>query len=150
MLGTFTLCVALLAAAGNKADAAKTDDRAAADLAKMQGDWRMASIKTNGIAEPEEVAQSMFRTVEKDRYAVFRYMRKLAGGKFKLDATVTPHTIDSTPDAAPDGPPLLGIYEFDGEILRICNSPPGKPRPKEFGAKLGSLHTQAEWERDTP
>ena len=68
---------------------------------------------------------------------------------FKLDATKKPKTIDSTPDGPPEkAKPILGIYEFDGETLKICNSRPGKDRPTDFEAKEGSEHTCIVWQRE--
>jgi uncharacterized protein (TIGR03067 family) len=68
-------------------------------------------------------------------------------GTFKLDATQSPKTIDSVL-AGQEGKPIPGIYEFDGDKLRICAAPPGKPRPKDFEARLGSQHTLVVWERE--
>jgi uncharacterized protein (TIGR03067 family) len=60
-------------------------------------------------------------------------------GTFKLDPKQMPKTIDWTTDAD-EGKASLGIYEFDGDTLRICLSEPGMERPKEFGVKKGSSH----------
>jgi len=120
----------------------------AADLARMQGDWMVATIKSNGLQQPQDEAESLFRTVKDNTYVISRYSREFARGVFKLDATQTPRTIDSTPANSPDGTALLGIYEFDGDKLRVCNAPPGKPRPKDFVARIGSQHTVTLWERE--
>ncbi len=62
----------------------------------------VATLKINGFVQPEEAAQSLYRTIEKDHYSIFRYSKEISRGTFKLDATQTPHTIDSTP-AGKDG-----------------------------------------------
>jgi uncharacterized protein (TIGR03067 family) len=62
-----------------------------------------------------------------------------------LDPAATPKTIDSSPAADPSKP-ILGIYEFDGETLKICNAQPGKPRPADFEAKAGSGYTLTVWQ----
>jgi uncharacterized protein (TIGR03067 family) len=59
---------------------------------------------------------------------------------YTADATGYPKTIDLTPDRGPSkGEVIKGIYELDGNTLRICYASPdtgGKAeRPKEFGAK---------------
>lgn len=122
------------------------EDAAAADLRQMQGDWMVATMKVNGKELSADEAQILFRTVEGNQYTVSRFSKPIAGGTFTLDASVTPRTIDSTPAKSKDGTPLLGIYEFDGEKLRICNARPGKPRPKTFKANLLSGHTLIVWE----
>lgn len=126
--------------------AAEATPEVAADLARMRGDWMVAEMKQNGIKHPPEDSQSLFRTVDGDKFSVFRYSRKLSEGTFKIDPTKSPKTIDSTFANMLDGPSVQGIYEFDGDKLRICNAPPGKPRPKDFGCRLGSMHTLIVWE----
>jgi uncharacterized protein (TIGR03067 family) len=115
----------------------------------MQGDWMVASMRSNGMDVPADDAQALFRTVKGNEYSVSRYTKLASKGTFKLDATQTPKTIDSTP-AAPADPskPIRGIYEFDGERLRICNAGPGQPRPKSFDAKMYTGHTLIVWERE--
>jgi uncharacterized protein (TIGR03067 family) len=68
-------------------------------------------------------------------------------GTFKLDPSAMPKTIDSSPAADPSKP-ILGIYEFEGETLKICNAQPGKSRPSDFEAKAGSGHTLIVWQRE--
>jgi uncharacterized protein (TIGR03067 family) len=127
---------------------ASSAEDSAADLAKMQGNWVMNSMKSNGLKQPEEDVQATFRTVKDNTYVVSHFTREMVKGTFKLDATQTPKTIESVLASQRDGTPILGIYEFDDDKLRICNAPPGKPRPKEFDAKLGSQHTLVVWERE--
>ena len=126
------------------ADAAATYE---ADLKRMQGDWMVASMIVSGMTMSDEEAQSLFRTVEGDRYVVSRYSKPVGKGTFKLDATKNPKWIDSTPAAGPGaGKPILGIYEFNGQQLRICNAGPGKPRPTGFESKPTSERTMIVWE----
>lgn len=129
----------LLAAPGD--DAPVQDD-----LARMQGDWMVESMKLNGLKHEQTESESLFRTVKGDAYSISRYTRVITEGTFKLDPTQSPKTIDSTPTNTKDGVAMLGIYEFDGDKLRICNAPAGKPRPKDFKCRLGSQHTLIVWE----
>ena len=61
-----------------------------------------------------------------------------AGGRteeasFTLDATQQPKTLDMTPTTGPDkGKAILGIYQLDGDTLKICAAKPETARPKEF------------------
>ena len=54
-----TLCVSTDAAA---------NDPNAADLARMQGDWMVSSMIAGGMKLEDEEAQTLFRTVEGDKY----------------------------------------------------------------------------------
>ncbi len=129
-----------------------SDDPTARDVQRMQGDWMVRRMRVDGMDLPDPDAQSLFRTVEDGNYAVFRYSKRLSQGSFTLDATKSPKTIDSMPtpkpgsDASEPPKPIRGIYEFDGDVMRICNSRPGQPRPKNFEAKRFTGHTLIEWE----
>jgi uncharacterized protein (TIGR03067 family) len=131
-----------MGAEGTKEDAAK-------DLKKMQGDWVVVSMEVDGMRIPDDDAQALFRTVKGDEYTISRY-RKMAGkGTIKLDATKTPRAIDAIPGgAAAKSKPILGIYEFDGEKLKLCFARPDMPRPTEFRSKEGSGHTLTVWQRE--
>jgi uncharacterized protein (TIGR03067 family) len=156
------LWTALLVVAGDvppaDVNAVKTEaaDASAADRAKMQGDWMAVSMMVNGSKLADDEAQILFRTVTGEKYTVFRFSNPIGQGTFKIDATKRPKTIDSTPagsrsaGAAATGKskPILGIYELDGDTLKICNSLPGKPRPTDFAAKTGSSHTRIVWQRE--
>jgi uncharacterized protein (TIGR03067 family) len=129
------------------ADAPADDD--ASDLTKMQGDWMVVSMTVGGMKLSDDEAQTLFRSVEGERYVVSRFSKPVGKGAFKIDATKTPRTIDSTPEGpAAQAGTIRGIYEFEGDTLRICNAPPGKPRPTDFEAKPASGHTLTVWTRE--
>jgi uncharacterized protein (TIGR03067 family) len=125
-----------------------SNDSGADDLAKMQGDWMVHSMRSEGMDVPADDAQSLFRTIEGDKYTISRYTKRAGQGTFKIDATQSPKTIDSQPTTPPGTKPILGIYEFQGQLLRICNARPGQPRPKNFDAKQYTGHTLIVWERE--
>jgi uncharacterized protein (TIGR03067 family) len=143
MMHTLLLCAALLPAAADQVPA----DADASDLAKMQGDWRTVSVTENGTKLADDEAQTLFRTVSGNKYSLFRFSKPLTRGTFKIDATKRPKTIDVMPTAS-KGPakPILGIYEFNGTSLWICNARPGKPRPTDFEPKQGSGNSRVVWE----
>lgn len=143
MTHTLLLCAALLPAAANQAPA----DANAGDLAKLQGDWMAVSVIDNGTKVADDEAQTLFRTVSGNKYSLFRFTKPLAQGTFKIDATKRPKTIDVTPTGS-KGPskPILGIYEFRGRALWICNARPGMPRPIDFEPQSGSGHSRVVWE----
>jgi uncharacterized protein (TIGR03067 family) len=137
------LTVALLLGADKPADATKKDRD------KMQGNWVAASQVVDGQKVGDDEAQIIFRTVKDDTYTVFVYDKPIGKGTFTLDATKKPRTIDARPEsAAKDAPPLLGIYEIDGDTFRACFAKPGKERPKDFACKAGSGHTLTVWKRE--
>ena len=140
------LVFAVLAAALAAADAPDANKK---DLEKMQGDWAAVSAVRDGMALPDDDAQSLFRTVKGDSFSVSRFDRVVGQGTFTIDATKTPKTLDARPANAPaKAPPTLAIYEFDGERLKVCVAPPGQPRPADFACKAGSGHSLTVWERE--
>ena len=140
-----TRCLSSLVAVVLTVGAAPREAAEGDDLKKMQGDWMVVSMTANGIKYPDEEAQSLFRTIEGNNYQISRYSKPIGKGTFKLDPAATPKTIDSSPAADPSKP-ILGIYEFDGDNLKVCNAPPGKPRPSDFEAKAGSGHSLTVWQ----
>jgi uncharacterized protein (TIGR03067 family) len=136
------LIVGLLVAA----DDVKSDSKQ--DMEKMQGEWTMVSGSRDGQPIPDEFVQSLRRTISGDKFSVKREGESLSAGTFKLDASKTPKTIDLTlTEGQASGQTIQGIYELQGDTLKICYSAPGQPRPKEFSAAEGSMQTFATWKR---
>lgn len=116
---------------------AAADQKPPRDEDRMQGTWVFATSERDGKKEldGDKVPLEMEFTTE-----TFRF-RLPAGAKhaqpYKLDASKKPRTIDWLAGAK-TGPakPLLGIYELDGDTLKICWGKDGKERPQEF--KTGS------------
>ncbi len=125
------------------------EDAAAEDLKRMQGDWVVVSMEVDGLKVPDDDAMALFRSVKGDRYTVSRYRRLAGKGTIKLDATKKPRTIDALPAGVTDkAKAVLGIYEFDGDKLKLCFARPGMARPTEFSAKEDSGNTLTVWQRE--
>jgi uncharacterized protein (TIGR03067 family) len=122
------LAVSLLIAADTKD--AKTDKD------KVQGGWTMVSGETNGKPAPDEYRKNFKMTFSGDKLTVKFSNDKTKEGTYKLDSSKKPKEITITPS---DGEkPLVGIYDLDGDNLKLCMSQPGGDRPKEFAAKEGA------------
>jgi uncharacterized protein (TIGR03067 family) len=59
----------------------------------------------------------------------------------------TPKTIDLVLSS---GKTQLGIYEVEGDTMKICFTAPGQPRPADFATRTGDKRTSAEWKRRAP
>lgn len=114
-----------------KREKAASADASKGDLAKLQGKW-------SAMVGPEKNIPLV--VVFKGNSASFKLTvqgeeREFAG-EIKLDESAKPHkTIDWVKFKRPNGedaPENLGIYEFDGKDLKICNGGPGNERPTEF------------------
>jgi uncharacterized protein (TIGR03067 family) len=126
-----------------------SDEASKKDLERLQGDWVAVSITRDGEKFADDEAQALFRTVKGNEYTVSRFDKALGKGTFTLDATKKPKTIDVTA-MTPKGkaPPILGIYEFEGDKWKFCYGAPGKARPTAFESKEGSQVTLTVWERE--
>jgi uncharacterized protein (TIGR03067 family) len=126
------------------------------EIKKLQGTWAMVSGESDGEKlTPEKVKQiPKVVLVFADEGLSFRkYARGpdappqvVLKGDFKIDPSQKLKTIDITitGDINEDkdkGKIQLGIYELDGDSLKVCVAEPGdKGRPKEFSTKAGTRH----------
>ena len=105
------------------------------DAKKIQGTWVMVSKEEDG--RKRTVAGELKYTIGPDR--ISNANLKEAGDQYKLDADKKPKTIDLVPGDGPEkGKTVKGLYELDGDTLRICLATQATmPRPTEFASSKG-------------
>jgi uncharacterized protein (TIGR03067 family) len=119
------------------------------ELAKMQGDWAAVEVVRDGHPLAPDDAQAYFRTVEGDTYTMARYRKVLGKGTIKLDATKAPREIDATTTVQGKQVLIKGIYEWNGDKLRIMFGPPDGARPTSFKLPpAGTPGSYTVWERE--
>ena len=65
---------------------------------------------------------------------------------FTVDDSIEPKLIDYVNlSGANKGKSQAGIYDLNDNVLRVCMSPPGKPRPTEFRSKKGDNRSFTTW-----
>jgi|ERR1051325_9805870 uncharacterized protein (TIGR03067 family) len=106
------------------------EDLAKEDLARLQGKWKITSEFIEGIETQPKLLKKASFTFKADK--IVKGTSK-PGSIIKLDPTKKPATIDMT--HADSGFVSLGIYEIDGDMLKLCytdftNEP--TERPKKF------------------
>jgi uncharacterized protein (TIGR03067 family) len=112
--------------------------RAEDKASPLEGRWVVVSVERDG--KQDEALAGAVRVHTADSYTLTPKDGKTVTGKWKADATKKPATIDLIPgEGRYKDKVLLGIYELDGETLRICFAEPGKDRPTEFVARAGSV-----------
>ena len=117
------------------------------DLQRMQGDWAAVEISRDGFKLTPDDAQAYFRNVKGDAYTMSKYRKVVGTGTIKIDAGKAPREIDAQPAQA--GAKLQkGIYEWDGEKLKIYFGAPGGDRPKDFKTQPGVPGSFTLWEKE--
>jgi uncharacterized protein (TIGR03067 family) len=107
------------------------------ELEKLEGKWIVVSVERDGKAD--ESLKDAVRVNTADRYTLTPKDGKAIAGTFKIDPATKPKSMDMMPgEGRYKGMTLLGIYDLEGETLKICFAEPGKERPKEFTSKPGS------------
>jgi uncharacterized protein (TIGR03067 family) len=121
-----TLVGVMLVGAGGQDEAVKKE------LARMQGVWKTVSVEINGQAVPEEEFKDDRLTI-RDGAFVLRAGKSSTAGTLTLDPTKQPRTIDTETVLGKDkGIKSLGIYQLEGNTLKVCYVVHPNPRPTEF------------------
>jgi uncharacterized protein (TIGR03067 family) len=108
----------------------------------LQGKWTIVSVERDG--KPVEMWADGVRVMEGDNYTLTPKKGDAVKGTFALDPSKTPKAIDFRPAAGQyKDKTLRGIYEIDGDMLKICFAEPDKERPTEFASKAASGCTLA-------
>ena len=132
---------ALFCGLGLAAASAPADDKAdlEKEVRRFQGAWTIESSETGGKKLPADDLKGLIVTFEGNKHTVKKGDEVIQVGTQKLDPSKSPKTIDVTMTDGPSkGMVMLGIYEFDGDTLKVCFDPQGKKRPTEFKSPAGS------------
>ena len=106
---------------------------------KFQGTWTFESSETGGKELPIGELKEFLLTFEGNKHTVKKGDEVIQIGTQVLDPSKSPKTIDVTmTEGLNKGTVMLGIYEIDGDTLKVCFDPQGKKRPTEFKSPPGS------------
>jgi uncharacterized protein (TIGR03067 family) len=133
--------VALICAIGFNTSGTRADDRAdlEKEVKKFQGVWIFESSETGGKELAADQLKGLILLFEGDKHTVKKGDEVIQVGTQKLDPSKSPKTIDVTMTEGPSkGTVMLGIYEIDGDTLKVCFDLEGKKRPTEFKSAPGS------------
>jgi uncharacterized protein (TIGR03067 family) len=132
------------------ADDPKKDD-AKKDLDALQGKWTCVSGEVGGKPTAEEDTKGVEFTVKDDTYTVKKPGDPEEKGTIKLDPTKKPKAIDfKILEGNDKGKSQSGVYELEGDTLKLCLALPGKERPKELSTKEGSMSFLIVFKRAKP
>src|SRR5580704_8095954 len=109
------------------------------EVAKFQGAWTFESSESGGKKLPIGELKGLTLIFEGHKHTVKNGDDVIQVGTQKLDPSKSPKTIDVTMAEGPNKRTvMLGIYEIDGDTLKVCFDPQGKKRPTEFKSPAGS------------
>ena len=140
LLGVLWLAVA----SGAAADEARVEANQAAvakALESFTGTWEIAAVQPDGATKD---ARRLVFHRDGTYAAQDKEGKELWAGTFEIDPTATPKVWDHrSHDARKEGRDVLGIYELDGDRLRVAcvvgrwqgKEWAGKPRPRGFDPK---------------
>ncbi len=128
-----------------------TNDPPRSDLQKLQGTWLLVAMEKDGEDVPAEDFKDWKSVYEEDRLTL------LDGDKVRRRGIVTlepSRKIKAINTWDQDGPyadqTVPGIYELDGDTLKLCFAHPGEERPKEFTTKSGTGFLFCVYKRQKP
>ena len=134
-LATWTAAATLLLAGGQDITEAIRKDRAA-----LQGTWKVTASTSKGEKVPADDLKELFLIFRGDAILIREGGKSAENFSYLLDPTKKIKEIDLTLKVgAKAGKVDRGIYQFDGDTLRICiQSNKDEPRPREFRSPAGS------------
>jgi uncharacterized protein (TIGR03067 family) len=110
------------------------------DYAKLEGTWRVVSLEVEGMKIPEETIKES-RLIIKGKEFTMKEKIATYRGNFIIDPSKKPKTIDMKFTEGPEkGNTSLGIYELEGDDLKLCLTITAKDRPSQLAAKPKSGH----------
>lgn len=137
--------LAALAVAACLSVPTRGDDKGA-DHEKLVGSWKLVAAEHNGreLAKDDVPDVTLIHEEHKDGvhpFAVKSEGKVTARGTFTHGEGTSGkyHTYDAQYTEGPSkGKTVLGIYELNGDTLKLAWDSPGKDRPKDFKTKAGT------------
>ncbi len=128
----------LIVAVGLALVAADKPDQKKDDKDAIVGTWGFVSGERDGEQAPDELKTMKLAFKEGDK-ATLTIKDDTKEAKYKLDAAKKPREIALTVTENGKEETVRGIYELDGDNLKICfPADPAGETPKEFTGKKGS------------
>jgi uncharacterized protein (TIGR03067 family) len=115
------------------------DDPARSDLDKLQGTWQLVAMEAEGQEVPAEHFHGWNAVYEGNRLTLRAGEMVRRRGLVTLGPSRNPKAMNTWDQDGPyEDETVPGIYELDGDTLKVCFARPGAERPKEFTTKQGT------------
>jgi uncharacterized protein (TIGR03067 family) len=124
------------------------DDAIKKELAAIEGEWSMVSSERDGQPLRPRLVRNARRICRGDVTTVLLNGQLFMRAKFAVDPAKQPKTLDyEVTEGRNQGSKQLGIYELDGDMMKICLADPGNERPTDFVTKGKRGYTVGVWKR---
>jgi uncharacterized protein (TIGR03067 family) len=109
------------------------------ELARLEGVWSFVIVEVEGAKRPPMPFETNKIIISKDgRYIVVQGLN-VTRGTLSVDPTKTPmHYTPVVATGSAKGLVAMGIYDLQGETLKLCLPLGGKERPTKFATAAGS------------
>jgi uncharacterized protein (TIGR03067 family) len=125
----------------------KKEDAVKDATEKLQGTYTCVATETDGMKGDADRVKSLKLVVKDKKWTVYVNDKVSTLATFTIDPAKKPKTIDLTGTMGGDkGVKYLGIYELDGDDLKLCVGD-DKTRPKVFDGKKGTRRQFEVWKR---
>ncbi|MBM3964660.1 MAG: TIGR03067 domain-containing protein [Planctomycetes bacterium] len=133
----------------SQAHADELQDAIKKDRKAIAGTWQVIELEIDGNPAKSEDAKRLLVVNGDDGTRTLTVDGKeVSKGTSTIDPTKSPKQLDFTPSTGDTrGALFLGIYELGEKSRKMCFSPQGKPRPKEFVSKSGTGDILVKFER---
>ena len=122
--------------------------KAGGRVTEFEGEWQMVSGVMSGQPMKKSDVQWVRRVTEGNAVSVIAGPQVLMKMEFTHDASKSPKTIDYVNTAGGNkGKSQQGIYEFAGDLLKVCVGAPGSARPAQFESLAGDGRSFTVWRR---
>ena len=105
------------------------------DIQKMEGSWSVVEAVRGGRKVPAEDLGRMKVIIKGDSFAIASGGREGEKVTLVVDPARKPKAVDMFSDATKEKRLSQGIYELDGQTLKLCWRKEGGERPTEFSVK---------------
>ena len=121
------------------------------DLDALQGTWTLVAMETEGHDVAPEDFKDYTATYEGNRLTLRAGQRVRRRGIVTLDPERKPKAVNTWDQDGPyDDQTVPGIYDLQGETLKVCFARPGEERPKEFTTKSGTAFLVCVYKKQKP
>jgi uncharacterized protein (TIGR03067 family) len=113
---------------------------------ELEGEWTMLSGVLDGRPVDRRMLATGRRVTRGDETTVLFGTQVFMRMTFTLDTSRRPRAVDyQNLEGSNRGKAQRGIYELDGETLRLCVAPPGADRPANFATTPGDGRLLTVW-----